>query len=129
MAVGILLITHPHVGRILLETAVSLIGDLPVSIEYLDVPLANDTETVFKQADALCAKLDDGAGILVLTDLYGATPNNIAKRLTDKRNARIVSGVNLPMLMKTLNYCRLPLAELARKAYSGGRDNIIKHGT
>ena len=60
----------------------------------------------------------------VLTDMYGSTPSNIACRLTGT-HTKVVAGINLPMLIRVLNYPRLTLTELAEKALSGGRDGIM----
>ena len=128
MAGGILLITHPKVGQTLLETAASLLGKVPIATAVLDVPLGHDTEAVHKKAAHLCAQLDDGTGVLVLTDLYGATPDNIACHLRNKHQVRVVSGMNLPMLLKTFNYHALALRELAQKAQAGGCRSIVEHG-
>jgi len=62
--------------------------------------------------------------VLVLTDLYGSTPSNIAQKLIAQRNVHVVSGLNLSMLIRILNYPQLPLLELSEKAVSGGKDGI-----
>ncbi|CAK0770012.1 hypothetical protein CCP3SC15_4060003 [Gammaproteobacteria bacterium] len=72
----------------------------------------------------MAGSLDQGDGVLVLTDMYGSTPSNIACRL-DSEKVRIVAGVNLPMLIRVLNYSYLSLEDLTNKAISGGRDGII----
>ena len=70
-------------------------------------------------------KLDHGQGVLILTDIYGSTPSNIACALSTKENVRIISGINLPMLIRVLNYPNLELDELVLKAISGGQEGIM----
>ena len=67
---------------------------------------------------------DSGAGVLVLTDVYGATPDNLARYFTEQGNARVVSGVNMPMLLRVLNYSRQPLQQLCETAVAGGKSGI-----
>ena len=81
-------------------------------------------EALAEHARKAAALLDHGAGVLVLTDMYGATPSNIALRLAGAK-VRIVTGLNLPMLMRVLNYSQLGLDQLAEKAVSGGREGVF----
>lgn len=75
--------------------------------------------------DTLC-KLDQGQGILILTDMFGSTPSNIACAVSDRNDIRIVSGLNLPMLIRVLNYPSLSLEELELKAISGGQEGVVR---
>ena len=120
MSIGILLVTHPGVGSALLATASRLINACPIKIKCLDVPLDANTSTLKTQADTLVTELDDGEGVLILTDLYGATPRNIASRLGEAGRVSVVSGVNLPMLMRVFNYFTEDLESLTQKAAEGG---------
>ncbi len=125
MPVGLLIITHGHVGRELLNTAVRMLGLCPLRTERLDVPLDADTDALAARARALYAKLDAGDGVLVLTDLYGSTPCNVATRLMGSAHVQVVAGINLPMLVRVLNYPTLDLWELTTKAVTGGHDGIV----
>lgn len=124
MNVGVLLITHNDIGEILLRTATSVVGACPVNARVVSAPPGCDPDRVLDEAQAALDELDSGAGVLVLTDIFGATPCNIACRLDRKNEMRVVSGLNLPMLLRVLNYPRLPLDELEAKAVSGGRDGV-----
>jgi PTS system ascorbate-specific IIA component len=73
-------------------------------------------------------QLDQGDGVLVLTDIYGSTPSNIASHLSSRPGVQVVAGLNLPMLLRVLNYARLDLATLAEKAVSGGREGVVYFG-
>ena len=125
MNAGILLLTHGNLGAVLLQSATDVLGVCPLRARTLAAPPGCDTDQVLAEARAAAAELDEGDGVLVLTDLFGATPSNIACRLREHLNVRVVAGVNLPMLIRVLNYPRLSLDELADKAISGGRDGIL----
>ena len=125
MNVGILLITHDNIGAVLLRTAIEVLGISPLSTSSLTVPSDCDPERILADARQAAEELDSGDGVLVLTDLYGATPSNIACRLHRFHELRVVSGLNLPMLIRVLNYPDLDLDELQHKAVSGGRDGIL----
>jgi PTS system ascorbate-specific IIA component len=123
--VGILLITHDNIGAVLLRTAIEVLGISPLSTSSLAAPSDCDPERILADARQAAEELDSGDGVLVLTDLYGATPSNIACRLHRFHELRVVSGLNLPMLIRVLNYPDLDLDELQHKAVSGGRDGIL----
>ncbi len=123
--IGLLLITHYRIGDELLKTATGMLGMCPVMTVALSVTPDNDPDDVLNEARRNVARLNQGAGVLVLTDIYGSTPSNIAAQLTDDHQVRVIAGVNLPMLVRVLNYPRLGLDELVNKALSGGRDGIL----
>ena len=125
MSVGLLLITHDRLGEQLLQTATTMLGLCPLNAESIAVRGDGDPDAVIEVADQMLSRLDEGDGVLLLTDIYGSTPSNIAMRLLDARRATLVAGVNLPMLIRVLNYPRLSLDELAQKALSGGRDGVL----
>lgn len=125
MNVGVLLITHGDIGSVLLQTAIDVLSVCPLPTCVLSAPTGCDPEKIYTEALRAVDDLNDGDGVLVLTDLYGSTPSNIACRLQKLSNIRVVSGLNLPMLIRVLNYPDLDLDELARKALTGGRDGVL----
>jgi PTS system ascorbate-specific IIA component len=126
MTVGLLIITHEHIGEELVDTATAMLGVCPLATEVLPISRnCGDPAVLLRKAQQLATALEQGNGVLVLTDIYGSTPSNIANRLLDGEQIKVVSGINLPMLIRVLNYPRLNLAELTEKALSGGRDGII----
>ncbi len=125
MSVGILLITHNRIGAELLDTATRMLGCCPLAAVAIDVYEQDDPDQLRRQILDCAESLDDGAGLLVMTDLFGATPANITDALCCRRDVRVLSGVNLPMLVRVLNYCQLELTALAEKALSGGRDGVL----
>jgi PTS system mannose-specific IIA component len=125
MSVGLLLVTHDELGQQLLNTATSILGHAPLRSETIGVAGNSDPDQVAGEADRLCNELDQGDGVLVLTDLFGSTPSNIAVRLMDEHRVLVLAGVNVPMLVRIFNYPSLPLEELGNKANNGARDGII----
>ncbi|KAF1684842.1 PTS fructose IIA subunit family protein [Pseudoxanthomonas broegbernensis] len=126
MACGILLITHPGVGSALLAVATALLRNLPLRVEAFDVPFDADLEQLLPQASAALRRVDGGEGVLVLTDLYGASPSNLAQRLARLGTpVRRVSALSLPMLLRVLNYPEQGLDELPATAAAGTRNGAI----
>jgi PTS system ascorbate-specific IIA component len=125
MTVGLLIVTHDQIGETLLRTANRMFGDMPLIARVLAVSIDANPETLQRQALSLVDQLNDGDGVLVLTDMYGSTPSNIAFGLMRPGCVHVLSGVNLPMLIRTLNYANLDLTALTEKAISGGREGIF----
>ncbi len=125
MSVGLLLITHKNIASSLLETARLMLDTCPLATRALEVPLDYPVADILSQATEYCRLLDSGNGVLILTDIYGATPSNIGKQLCEESNCKLVAGINLPMLVRILNYPQLNLESMALKAVSGGHDGII----
>jgi len=109
----------------MLDTATTILGNCPLRVTAIPVLTDCEPDVIFETAIQACADLDQGDGVLVLTDLYGSTPSNIATRLIDRHAVHIVSGLNIPMLLRIMNYPELGLDMLAEKAASGAHDGII----
>ena len=126
MAVGILLITHQGIGNALLAVASRLLHPLPLRAEALEIPFDADPDALLPLASAALRRVDDGDGVLVLTDLYGATPSNLAARLARLGTpVRRVSALSLPMLLRVMNYADLPLDQLPAVAAAGARNGVL----
>ncbi len=126
MSVGVLLLTHESMGVALVNAARHVLGRLPLTVQVQEVAAQADPEHMLRTAAASARELDQGEGVLVLSDLYGATPCNIAQRLpTLGVRMHCVSGLNLPMLLRVLNYPEQSLDELAQTAAHGGRGGIV----
>ena len=124
-AAGILLLTHEEIGNALITAAKHVMPRLPCQLDTLEVGANDDPSAMLPAAARAARALDRGGGVLVLSDLYGSTPCNIANKLAGLGvRARCVSGLNLPMLLRVLNYPDKPLDELAEVAASGGRGGI-----
>ncbi|WP_295454808.1 PTS fructose transporter subunit IIA [uncultured Thiodictyon sp.] len=125
MSVGLLLITHRPLGADLLRVATEIFGTCPTRTGSLEVENDAPREGIMAAAKRLAQELDTGDGLLVMTDIYGATPANLAVALcADHPHRRVLAGVNLPMLVRALNYAGLDLETLADKALTGGRDGV-----
>ena len=122
--VGLLVITHNNVGGALFDAAISVLGSCPLPYEILPVSQNCDPEERFKKAQSYLKELNQSDGILVITDMYGSTPSNIATKLAGD-NVTIVTGINLPMLVRVMNYPKLSLEKLANKAVSAGQTGVI----
>ena len=126
MSVGILLITHEGIGSALVAVATRLLRQLPLKAEAFEVPFDGDPDTLLPQASAALRRVDGGQGVLVLTDLYGATPSNLAAKLARIGTpVRRVSALSLPMLLRVMNYAELDLEELPNVASAGARNGVI----
>jgi len=122
---GLLLIMHGRLGDDMLDAVKEILSGCPLATASIAVNSDSDPDQLFETANRLCDKLDDGGGVLILTDLYGSTPSNIANRLIDTHNASVISGTNLPMLLRILNYPDMSLEALCDKAANGARDGIV----
>ena len=126
MAVGILLLTHDGIGGAIVAAARSVVGSVPLKVAHCDFRNGEDVEAAFRRAGLMLRDLDSGDGVLVMTDVYGATPSNLAARLVTQGTAmRRVSGLNLPMLLRVLNYAEQSLDELVLVAASGARNGVV----
>ena len=126
MSVGILIISHDGIGPAILGTATLMLNDCPLQTKLLTTSRDCDPDQLSEDAIEQVEALDTGEGVLVLTDLYGSTPYNIAQKLTSQRQVHVVSGLNLSMLIRVFNYPKLTLEELSEKAVTGGKDGISK---
>ena len=126
MAVGVLLITHEGIGRSLVAVATGLLGTLPLRTEAFEVPFDSDPDALLPQASAALRRVDGGDGVLVLVDVYGASPSNLAARVARLGTpVRRVSGASLPMLLRVMNYAELGLADLPPVAAAGARNGVL----
>lgn len=127
MAVGILLLTHEGIGSALIAVAQRLLRQLPLKAEAFEVPFDGDPDALLPSASAALRRVDGGDGVLVLTDLYGATPSNLAAKLARLGTpVRRVSALNLPMLLRVMNYAELGLDELPAIAAGGARNGVVR---
>ena len=125
MKVGILLVTHSDIGKQLLLTATSVFGKNPFQVELLSVDNYDQPNDVKELAEKYVKFLDNGAGVLVLTDIIGTTPSNIASSIDHKR-IKVVAGLNLSMILNVFNYPEDSLDQLSIKALEGGIQGVSK---
>jgi len=123
--VGVLLITHGTLGEALLRAAAHTLGTQLERAEHVSVNAVDDPELVLARAQRALGRVDDGSGALILTDMFGATPSNVASRLLQNGRIEGLSGANLPMVVRALANRGLPLAEVLERAMSGGADGVV----
>ena len=123
--IGILIISHGALGESLIHAASHVLGKRPLRVRQIGVTVHDEPEAILPLARKCVRELDGGEGVLVLTDIYGATPCNIAMRLLQKGRVEGVSGLNLPMLIRALTYRDEPLATVVQKARSGGAEGVL----
>lgn len=126
MPVGILLVTHEGIGAALAGVAGRLLRPVPLALEAFEVPFDAGVDALLPMASAALRRVDGGDGVLVLTDLYGATPSNLAARLSRLGTpVRRVSALSLPMLLRVLNYPEMQLDAMPGIATAGTRNGAV----
>jgi PTS system mannose-specific IIA component len=123
--IGILLLTHFGLGETLIQCACHVLNKRPVQIQQLGVAAQDDPLDALPLARELLQLVDSGHGVLVLTDIYGATPSNVALKLLEPGRIEGIAGVNLPMLLRALNYRDRDMETLLARTVAGGRDGIV----
>lgn len=124
--IGILLITHGTLGESLIQCACHVVNRRPMHIAQIGVAAQDDPQDVLQEAQRSLATLDSGQGVLVLTDIFGATPSNIAMKLRQPGHVEIVAGVNVSMLLRVLTYReKSDIDTVVHKAITGACDGVI----
>ena len=123
--VGILIVAHGTLGESLIHSASHVMGSRPPQLMQIGVTVHDDPQAILPQALKLVKQLDQGKGVLVLSDIYGATPCNIAAKLLIPGKVEGVAGVSLPMLIRALTYRNEPLKIVVEKALSGGSEGVL----
>jgi len=124
--IGILIISHGDLGNSLIHCANHVMGERPKYLMHLSVTIQDDPDVAISKALKLLRQIDRGDGVLILSDIYGATPCNIANRLVSPDRVECLAGVNLSMLVRALTYRDEPLAAVAEKALTGGKEGVMR---
>jgi len=124
--IGILVVSHEPLGTALIHCTRHIFGRMPAQLAALDVIPDEDPEAALSAARELIARINDGSGVLVLTDIFGATPSRIATRLAEPHRVAVIAGVNLPLLVKALNNRRGPLEEIAELVIGSAKNAILE---
>ncbi len=128
--IGLLLITHDTLGEALIQCACHVMNKRPAQLLQLGVAASDDPKDLLPLAHQMLKLVDSGEGVLVLTDIYGASPSNLAAKLLEPGKIEGLSGINLPMLLRAINYRDKGMETLLSRATGGGRDgvlNMLKH--
>ena len=125
--IGILLVTHGEIGTALLSSASQILGSAPAQVVTLSVWRQDDPDDLVLRARELVEQIDAGDGVLILTDIFGATPGNVVSRLLEDNHIEGVSGVSLPMLLRVLTgrMKQGNLAAAVQRAVSGGSEGVV----
>ena len=124
--IGILIISHGDLGNSLINCANHVMGKRPEHLVHLGVTIQDDPDVIILNALELLKQLDCGDGVLILSDICGATPCNIATELVNPGRVECLSGVNLSMLIRALTYRDKSLESLVEKALSGGKEGVMR---
>ena len=124
--IGILLVTHGTYGEALIQNVCHVLNKRPPLIAQLGVAAQDDPLDVLPLANLLLKEVDDGEGVVVMTDIFGATPGNLALKLLAPGHVEGIAGVNLPMLLRALTYREKGMETMLQKAVSGAHDGVIK---
>ena len=123
--IGLFLITHGSLGESLIQCACHVLNKRPAQIVQIGMAAQDDPLDALPLARELMALVDKGEGVLILTDIYGATPANVAMKLLEPGRVEGVAGVNLPMLLRALTYREKGMETLLTKTVGGGRDGVL----
>jgi len=127
--IGVLIVTHGEIGRALLESASQILGEAQVQTATLSVWRQDDPDDLVLRAREILEQIDAGDGVLVLTDIFGATPGNVVSRLLTDGSIEGVSGVSLPMLLRVLTSRNGSLPAAVQRAVSGGAEGVVYMNT
>jgi PTS system mannose-specific IIA component len=127
--IGVLIVTHGEIGTALLHSASQILGEAPKQVATLSVWRQDDPDDLTLRAQELITGIDDGDGVLVLTDIFGATPGNVVSRLLQDGRIEGVSGISLPMLLRVVTGRDGSLSGAVKRAMSGGADGVVHMNT
>jgi PTS system ascorbate-specific IIA component len=124
--IGILIISHGTLGEALIHCASHVLNKHPTRLKQIGITTQDDPLQLLPQARTMVKELDEGDGVLILSDMYGGSPANIAGKLLIPGKVEGVAGVNLPMLIRVLTYRDKSLQTIVTKAVSGGCDGVVR---
>ena len=124
--IGILIVSHGAFGESLIHSASHVLGKRPLFLRQVGVTVHDDPDAILPVAEDLIRFLDQGQGVLVLTDIYGATPSNIAARVLRPGHVEGLAGVNLPMLIRALTYREESPEAVIAKALEGASEGVMR---
>ncbi|MFH1673994.1 MAG: PTS sugar transporter subunit IIA [Pseudomonadota bacterium] len=123
--VGIVIATHARLGAALIEAAEFVLGGPFEYIDFISIDLKEDAEGLRKKIAQGIKKVNNGAGVLILTDMFGGTPSNLSLSFLEEGKIEVVTGVNLPILIRSLNKrAGKTLQELSQEVYNYGQKSI-----
>jgi len=124
--IGILLVTHGEIGKSLIDCAAHILDKYPVSVESVAINSKNDLNYYSNIIAQKIQELESGNGVLIMTDIYGATPCNLLNKFIVKEEVEVVAGINLPMLIKAISDRKDNLSFLVNDSIKCAKKNIKK---
>jgi len=124
--VGILLLTHAPLGQAFIDAATHVFRNRPERLEAIDVNADQDTAEVRRLASESIRRIDDGSGVLVMTDVMGGTPSNCTLPLCEPGHVEVVAGISLPMLLRALTYRNDTIDVVVEMALAGGQNGAVR---
>ncbi len=124
--IGVLLITHANLGRALLDCATHVLGRRPEQAAHFEVPAGADPRDLIPAAQIVVDAIDSGDGVLILTDIFGASPANLACRLVIPGRVEAVSGANVPMILRAVSSRHQDMPTLLKRVVSGGCEGVFR---
>lgn len=124
--VGILLLTHAPLGQAFIAAATHVFRARPERLEAIDVVPDQDTAEVRRVAAEAIGRLNDGSGVLVITDVMGGTPSNCTLPLCAPGQVEVIAGISLPMLLRALTYRSDTLDVVVEMALAGGQGGAVR---
>ena len=123
--IGVLIVTHGEIGTSLLESASQILGQRPSQVCTLSVWRQDDPDDLVLRAREMMDQIDAGDGVLILTDIFGATPGNTISHLLQDGRVEGVSGISLPMLLRVLTGRNGSLQAAVKRALTGGAEGLV----
>lgn len=126
---GILIVAHTPIASAMLDFVDHIYGSIPDKIQALDIPAHEDTKISSQKLKTAVDLVSDNKEILILTDILGATPANVAAKvaLNDTENQiKVITGLNLSMLLRAVSHRHEPLEQIVEKSLQGGTQGVVK---
>jgi len=124
MSAALFFITHEGIASNLITIGEAIIQKTNNNLSYFEIPMDADINLMLEGIENKLEQLDTKEGMLFITDIYGSTPSNIARKIADKHHADLISGVNLPMIIRLLNYRDKTVKSLIQIALDGAKKGI-----
>ena len=124
MSVALFFITHKGIASSLITIGEAIIQKTNNNLSYFEVPMDADIDLMNEAIEQKLQQIDTEEGLVIITDIYGSTPSNIATKVADRHHADLISGVNLPMIIRLLNYRDASVSSLIQKALEGANKGI-----
>ena len=121
--IGVVVVTHGQLATELVNAAETIVGDLP-GFAAVSIGWHEDTEDARHEIEQAITRVNKGGGVLILTDMFGGTPSNLAMSFLAQGSVEVITGVNLPMLIKLANLSEDDVLTAAREIRGQGRNAI-----